>query len=59
MEKGGPASGGDHLRERVREILRGESLALTGPEPVVPLQFVLTGVINALGEALATQIDPQ
>jgi hypothetical protein len=58
LEKGGPPTGGQQLRRRVREILRGEELPGGGvPEPVAPLRFIRAAAIEARGELLATQID--
>jgi len=54
LEKGGPPTGGEQLRQRVRQILRGEPQAAAGPEP---LQLVRESQIQARGEALATRID--
>ena len=65
LEKGGPPTGGEQLRQRVRQILRGEAGGVgevgaagaeTAPAPE-PLQFVRSSVIQARGEPLATAID--
>jgi hypothetical protein len=58
LEKGGPPSGGEQLRARIRAILRGEAAdgaeaGSAGP----PLQFVRASAITARGEPLATRID--
>ena len=52
LEKGGPPTGGEQLRERVRQLLSGE--AASGP---APLQFRRTDSIEARGLPLATEID--
>ncbi|QVL52360.1 MAG: N-acetylmuramoyl-L-alanine amidase [Cyanobium sp. M30B3] len=52
LKKGGPADGGEQLRERVRQILREADRP--GPQP---LQFRRAGSIEARGLPLATQID--
>ena len=52
LEKGGPPTGGEQLRERVRQLLSGE--AASGP---APLQFRRAGSIEARGLPLATEID--
>jgi hypothetical protein len=61
LEKNGPPTGGDQLRERVRQILEGEGLegeglegAGTAPEA---LAFRRAGSIAARGTDLTTQID--
>ena len=51
LEKGGALTGGEQLRERVRQLLSGEC-----PAPA-PLQFRRTGSIEARGLPLATEID--
>jgi hypothetical protein len=53
LEKGGPPTGGDQLRQRIRAILQGEPAE--GAEP--RLNFVRASAITARGEPLATQID--
>lgn len=55
LEKDGPPTGGEQLRQRIRAILRGE--AEPGPPPAEPLRFVRSSAIAARGEPLATQID--
>ncbi|MEB3235013.1 MAG: N-acetylmuramoyl-L-alanine amidase [Cyanobacteriota bacterium] len=61
LEKGGPPTGGEQLRERVRQILRGDpSDPSTGlaPQPAPkPLQFRRTSSMEARGLSLATAID--
>ncbi len=58
LEKGGPPTGGEQLRERVRQILRGTAGAGTPPQPgPAPLQFRRGGSIEARGLPLATLID--
>jgi hypothetical protein len=52
LEKGGPPTGGEQLRERVRQIL----LEAQPPAPT-PLQFLRASSIEARGLPLATQID--
>lgn len=53
LEKGGPPTGGEQLRGRVQQILRGE-----GAEPApATLKFVRAAAIEARGSSLATQID--
>ena len=52
LEKGGPPTGGEQLRERVRQLLSVE--AASGP---APLQFRRTDSIEARGLPLATEID--
>jgi hypothetical protein len=56
LEKGGPPTGGEQLRARIRAILRGEPAgsAEAGSEP---LPFVRASAITARGEPLATRID--
>ena len=54
LERGGPPSGGEQLRERVRQILR----EVDAPAPA-PLQFRRAGSIQARGLPLATEIDEQ
>lgn len=53
LEKDGPPTGGEQLRERVRQILRGAQ----GPTAPEPLRFLRASTIAARGEPLATQID--
>ncbi len=53
LEKGGPATGGEQLRARVQQILRGEP----GTPPPEPLQFRRADSIEARGSRLDTQID--
>jgi hypothetical protein len=55
LEKGGPPTGGDQLRERVRQILRGDASSL--PAAPAPLQFRRAGSLTARGLPLATEID--
>ncbi|MFM7675604.1 MAG: N-acetylmuramoyl-L-alanine amidase [Synechococcus sp.] len=61
LEKGGPPTGGEQLRERVRRILKGDpSEASAGPAPQPapqPLQFRRHSSIEARGLPLATAID--
>jgi hypothetical protein len=53
LEKGGPPTGGEQLRERVRRILKGDA-----PEPAPqPLQFRRHSSIEARGLHLDTAID--
>ena len=52
LEKGGPPTGGEQLRERVRQLLSVE--ADSGP---APLQFRRADSIEARGLPLATEID--
>jgi len=54
LEKGGPPTGGEQLRQRVRQILRGEDTAVPAP---TPLPFRRAGSIEARGLPLATEID--
>ena len=56
LSKGGPFTGGEQLRERVRQIL-GMDLATPDPAAPPPLQFRSGSTIEARGEPLATQID--
>ncbi len=56
LSKGGPFTGGEQLRERVRQIL-GMDLATPDPAAPPPLQFRSGSTIAARGEPLATQID--
>lgn len=51
LSKGGPPSGGEQLRERVRQLMRTD---LATP---APLQFRRSSTIEARGKPLATQID--
>ena len=55
LEKGGPPTGGDQLRERVRAILAGQPPEASSTAPM--LQFKRASTITARGEALATTID--
>lgn len=55
LEPGGPPTGGDQLRERVRQILRGDASSL--PAAPAPLQFRRAGSLTARGLPLATEID--
>jgi hypothetical protein len=62
LEKNGPPTGGDQLRERVRQILRGEAgsvIAGSPPHepPAQPLEFRRASTIEARGSELHTQID--
>jgi hypothetical protein len=62
LEKGGPPTGGEQLRARVQQILRGEAGQVIegsqAPEPATePLQFVRAASIEARGSSLTTQID--
>ncbi len=52
LEKGGPPTGGEQLRQRVREILQGDQHQ--APEP---LRFLRASTIEARSEPLATQLD--
>jgi len=55
LEPGGPPTGGDQLRERVRQILRSDASSL--PAAPAPLQFRRAGSLTARGLPLATEID--
>ncbi|MEX0588701.1 MAG: N-acetylmuramoyl-L-alanine amidase, partial [Cyanobium sp.] len=60
LSKGGPPTGGEQLRQRVRQLLRTDFTTpdLATPAPATPaLQFRRTGSIEARGKPLATQID--
>jgi len=58
LEKGGPPTGGEQLRERVRQILRGDASPGMAPQPAPPpLQFRRASSIEARGLPLATAID--
>jgi hypothetical protein len=58
LTKGGPANGGDQLRERVRRMLRGDVPSVPAGQPApAPLQFRRAGSIQARGLPLATQVD--
>lgn len=62
LEKGGPPTGGEQLRARVQQILRGEAGQVIEGSPAAepapePLPFVRATSIEARGSSLATQID--
>ncbi|MBM5797126.1 MAG: N-acetylmuramoyl-L-alanine amidase [Cyanobacteria bacterium M_surface_9_m1_291] len=58
LEKGGPPTGGEQLRQRIREILRGKQPPTPAPAPAPePLRFLRASTIEARGEPLATQLD--
>jgi len=54
LEKGGPPTGGEQLRERVRQLLRAEDNSVPVP---APLQFRRADSIEACGLPLVTEID--
>lgn len=57
LQKGGPPTGGEQLRQRIRQILRGEAGSTLPPAAAEPLRFLRAGTIAARGEPLATEID--
>ena len=58
LEKNGPSDGGKQLRQRIRDLLRGDpSLTPSSPTVASPLVFKGETVIQARGADLAVQID--
>lgn len=57
LEKDGPPTGGEQLRQRVRQILRNEPRPDAEASPPSPLQFRRPSSITARGEPLSTMVD--
>ena len=59
LSKGGPPTGGEQLRQRIRALLAGEPPGHPGgaPQPGGRLEFRRAGTMLVRGEPLAVQID--